>query len=217
MRQDDFDFSDISLQECAQERRDSSVRAIETRAKKTRARIHMRRARSEAVLNEVLPPVIAPGDAWHVISSGDVDSMSFLSHLLKHSKMRHVLLSTWCMAMPDVVALRDYLISQRIGTLDVYVGEIFPAQYAEEYETLCEAIRPTNGRVAVFRNHSKIIACAAEQNAYVIESSANVNTNPRTEQTTITADASLYRFYREYFDAVRSFARDFDAWTPSRV
>jgi hypothetical protein len=70
------------------------------------------------------------------------------------------------------------------------------------------------GRVAVFRNHAKIFAGLGSGIAFAIESSANVNTNPRTEQTTINMDRSLFEFYKEYFDGIRSFNRSFDDWTP---
>ena len=41
----------------------------------------------------------------------------------------------------------------------------------------------------------------------MIESSANVNTNPRIEQSTIHRSADLYAFYAEFFDGIRSIDR----------
>lgn len=38
----------------------------------------------------------------------------------------------------------------------------------------------------------------------VIESSVNVNTNPRMEQTAIHNDKELHDFYSEFFDGVKS-------------
>ena len=49
---------------------------------------------------------------------------------------------------------------------------------------------------------------------FVIESSANVNTNPRTEQTCITIDTGLARFYKEFYDEINNFTKDFDNWKP---
>jgi hypothetical protein len=150
-----------------------------------------------------------------VISSGDIDSLSYLAHLLKHRRMNHVALSTWCMAMEDVRRIDAWLQDGTIGRLDAYVGEIFPGQYADEHAALCKAVRPAGGRVCVFRNHSKLYMCRSGADAWVIESSANINTNPRTENTTITADVEIYRHHLAYFDGVRSFNRDFDDWTPA--
>lgn len=145
----EFDFDDFAA---AEQTRASDQR--QATALRTRARINARRAKSEAHLAEILPAQIDDGDAWHVLSAGDVDSLSYLAHLLKTQRMDYVMLSTWCMAAEDVA------------------------------------------------RH------------WVIESSANINTNPRAENTIITADAGLYQHHLAYFNGVRSFARDFDDWTP---
>lgn len=186
-------------------------------AQRTRSRRQARRVHSEATLAAILPPVIEPGDAWHVLSSGDIDSLSYLSHLLAATAMDYVLLSTWCMALDDVQRLAAWLAEGRIGRLDAYVGEIFPSQYPDAHEALVDTLRRHGaGRVCVFRNHSKIYACRSGDRAWVIESSANINTNPRTENTVITADMALFDHHKAYFDGVKSFSRDFDAWTPEK-
>lgn len=33
--------------------------------------------------------------------------------------------------------------------------------------------------------------------------SANINTNPRTEQGVITINRELYQFYKDYFDGIK--------------
>ena len=67
------------------------------------------------------------------------------------------------------------------------------------------------GRVAVFRNHSKIMSGQGEKFAFTIESSANINTNPRTEQTQVTVNDELYHFYKDYFDGIISIDKKADA------
>ena len=56
--------------------------AEKARATKSANRHHMRRATAEATLKEILPAVIEPGDSWHVVSRGDIDSLSYLRHVL---------------------------------------------------------------------------------------------------------------------------------------
>lgn len=182
------------------------------RAIKTVGRTAARRARSEAHLAEILPAEIEVGSAWHVISAGDIDSLSFLAHLLKARSLDYVAFSTWCMAMDDVESIEKWITEGRIGRIDAYVGEIFPGSYSREYVALCDVVRATGGRVCVFRNHSKVQLCRSGDHAWVVESSANINTNPRCENTVITADIDLYFHHKSYFDSIRSFNRDFDAW-----
>ena len=40
-----------------------------------------------------------------------------------------------------------------------------------------------------------------------IQTSANINTNPRTEQGSITIDKGIFDFYKEYFDGIKSFEK----------
>lgn len=93
--------------------------------------------------------------------------------------------------------------------MDIYVGEIFPGSYKVEYAMLRKFYEehPEAGRMAVFRNHSKIYAGCNEAEGFYfgIQTSANINTNPRTEQGSITVSRGIFDFYKEYFDGIRSF------------
>ncbi len=87
----------------------------------------------------------------------------------------------------------------------MYMGEIFPGTYKVEYEELKRVITPDIGRIAVFRNHSKIFAGYGPKFHFGIQTSANINTNPRTENGCITINKDIYEFYKEYFDGIISF------------
>jgi hypothetical protein len=206
------DFDEIEIDPEARARR--LAKRVLARATRTRSRIHTRRASSEATLGSLLPSRIDVGDSWHVISGGDVDSLSYAAHVLNGEPFQRMVLSTWCMAIDDVATLRAWLDAGKLKRLDCYVGEIFPSQYQEAYAALCAAVRAHQGRVATFRNHSKVMLLGNDstQRYIVIESSANVNTNPRTEQTSVTADAELFRFYDDFFADIKSYSRNFDDW-----
>jgi hypothetical protein len=64
-------------------------------------------------------------------------------------------------------------------------------------------------RLVVARNHSKVTLCENLTEGYrlSIESSANVNTNPRIEQTAIHCSDELHAFHREFFHGIRSIDR----------
>lgn len=208
----DFDFENLPASYYTQ-RAEKNQKA---RAAKTRSRIHARRAKAEATLDEILPKTIQLGDSWHVLSSGDIDSLSYLNHIVKNHTLDYCLFSTWCMAMPDIAQFKQWLETGRIKHLDAYVGEIFPGQYADEYAALVEITRQHGGRTAVFKNHSKVFICKAPGLDITIESSANINTNPRTENTVITHDAGLTNHHKEYFDGIKSFNKEFPTWAPQQ-
>lgn len=145
--------------------------------------------------------------SYHFITGGDVDSLSFLKTILRQQPLDYCLFSTWCMAAEDILQLDKWLQSGQIKKMDAYVGEIFPNSYKIEYQLLKDVFERNEGggRIVVFKNHSKIYAGIGSKFAFSIETSANINTNPRTEQGCITIDRGIYEFYREFFDGIKSF------------
>lgn len=184
----------------------------------TRSRYFERRIKSELALEESLPWHFEPGAAYHCFSFGDVDALTYLRAIVKQQRVEYAMLSTWCMAVTDVAEITKWIERGDLGRIDFYVGEIFQASYASVYLMLSELVRGFGGRVSVFRNHSKVIAGFGERFDFAIESSANVNTNPRSEATVVTIDTDLARWYKEeIFDKIQSFNRDFDGWQPYKL
>lgn len=184
------------------------------KVKKVISHHKMRRITSELNLEESLPWHFEKGMSYHCISQGDVDSLTYLRVIVKQQKIKYLLLSTWCMSNTDIQELKSWIEKGYIEKMDFYVGEIFTSRYASEFVTLKDLCNKTGGRVALFRNHSKVMAGFGEKFDFVIESSANVNTNPRCEQTCITCDTDLALFYKEFYDGIKSYDHTFDDWNP---
>lgn len=190
------------------------VKKPRTRGTKTHDRQFYRRFTSERQIEETLEWNFERGAAYHVISGGDIDSLSFLKHILRQQAVEYLAFSTWCMALQDIEEIDRYIKLGRINRLDSYVGEIFKGTYHNEYTQLCNLHKKHGGRVAIFRNHAKVFCGLGERFDFTIESSANINTNPRTENTVITIDTGLALFYKDFFDGIISFERNFDDWKP---
>lgn len=176
-------------------------------------RYQYRRAFSEVKLLEAMK-YVKPEDgvSYNFITAGDVDSLSYLKVVLNWHSLDYVLCSTWCMAAEDILQLQEWHEAGKIKRLDMYLGEIFPGSYKIEWEMVKAfySSHPDAGRAAVFRNHSKIYAGAnyAEKFYFGIQTSANINTNPRTENGNITIDKGIFEFYKAYFDGIVSFEKD---------
>ena len=164
-----------------------------------------RKAKSEEALSEALDWHFRPGDCYHCFSFGDVDSLTFFKHVLRQQRVEYLALSTWCMAGEDVDDLRKWHRRGMLGRVDFYVGEIFPGSYPEVYDAVVDFLPECGGRLVVFRNHSKIMAVVGERFDVLIESSANVNTNPRSENTVLTVDSAMVRDYIELLNGIKSF------------
>ena len=164
-----------------------------------------RRAFSETQLLDILNLDMKDGESYHIITGGDVDSLSLLKIILRQQDLHYCLFSTWCMASEDIFQIEEWLQSGKIKKVDAYVGEIFPGTYKLEYQLLRPIIEKYGGRVAVFRNHAKIFAGYGDKFYFGIEGSANINTNPRTENACITIGKEIYEFYKDYYDGIISF------------
>lgn len=173
-----------------------------------------RKASSEAALSAQLDWHFREGDCYHCFSFGDVDSLTYFKHVLRQQRVHYLALSTWCMAGEDVEDLREWHRRGMLGWVDFFVGEIFPGSYPLVYDAALDFARECGGRLAVFRNHSKVMAIVGDRFDCLIESSANVNTNPRSENTVITVDRQLVRDYIDLFNGIRSFDHATDGVPP---
>lgn len=167
-----------------------------------------RKVTSEKSLESSLPWHFEEGDCYHCFSFGDVDSMTFFKMVLRQQHVKYLALSTWCMAGEDVNDLRQWHNQGLLDRVDFYFGEIFQGSYADIYADALKFTRECGGRTVIFRNHSKIMAIHGSKFDCVIESSANVNTNPRSENTVLTVDASLTRDYITLLNGINSFNKD---------
>ena len=146
------------------------------------------------------------GETYHCITGGDVDAMSYLKVIVRQQPLKYCLFSTWCMSGEDILQLEEWLENKQIIKLDAYLGEIFPGSYKVEWKMLNELYEKYKcGRIAVFKNHSKIFAGYGDKFYFGVATSANINTNPRTENGTIVINKEIYKFYKDYFDGIVPF------------
>ena len=202
-------------QQAAQQEPDDPMYEV-VKVKKTMTPHQARRINSELALEKSLPWHFEPGTAYHCVSFGDVDSLTYLRVIVKQQRIRYAVISTWCMALTDIKEIESWIEAGYINRIDFFCGEIFRGTYTKEYNELKAVCRRHGCKMSIFRNHSKIMLVYGERFNAVIESSANVNTNPRTEQTCITLDDGLCDFYLDFFNGIKSFEREFDnvpIWT----
>lgn len=167
-----------------------------------------RKASSEEALSKALDWHFREGDCYHCFSFGDVDSLTYFKHVLRQQRVLYLALSTWCMAGEDVDDLREWHRRGMLDRVDFFVGEIFPGSYQEVCAAAYDFADECGGRVVVFRNHAKVMAVVGERFDCLIESSANVNTNPRSENTVLTVDRQLVADYVELFNGIKAFNVD---------
>lgn len=210
----DIDFSMFGIAPTKEQAESADERVRSVQIFKTWDTQKKMRVMSEKKLDEVLDWHFEKGCAYHAISYGDVDSLSWLRHVAKQQRLDYVMLSTWCMATSDAEEMLSWVKAGNVKRFDFYVGEIFKNGYRGCLDVMDKICDLTGGRVARVRNHSKLMAFYGERFDGVIESSANVDTNPRIEQTSITIDTGLADFYKSFFDELIDFDQRRPEWKP---
>lgn len=203
----DFGFDELQQEKAEKEPRGIQKRQKDVTVLEISDKYLYRRAFSETQLLDEFPREMKEGHSLHCMTGGDVDSLSYLRAVMRYQDhLDYLLFSTWCMAEEDVLQFAEWLEQGKIRKMDAYVGEIFPGSYTGVYKLLLNVFHQHRcGRVCVFRNHSKIYAGTGPDFAFSIETSANINTNPRTENGVVTISRELYQFHRDFFDGIKSF------------
>ena len=163
-----------------------------------------RRAYSETQLLDLVGD-FEEGHSYHFLTGGDVDTLSFLKVVLRQQDLDYLLLSTWSMSAEDVLQLDEWMKAGKIRRMDAFVGDGFTGTFRVEWEMLQDLYaRHQCGRLVVARIHSKIFAGHGKRFPFVMEGSADICTNMRTENTCITIDKGLLGFVKEFFDGINS-------------
>ena len=209
--EEDFDFNDDygvdknkPLPKEKEQTKRRSVQCLELSTK-----YEFKRAFSEVKLLESLKyEKLKENTSYNFITGGDVDALSYLKIVLNEQNLDYLLFSTWCMAAEDILQIDEWIQQGKIKKIDAYLGEIFPNSYKIEYKMMLNLFEKYKcGRIAIFKNHSKIFAGYGEKYYFGIQTSANINTNPRTENGNITLSKELFQFYKSYFDGIKSFEK----------
>lgn len=180
----------------------------------SRERYDKRRFFSEQALMDCTDWHWENGMTIHCLTGGNVDFMTFLRFALRQQQAEYMLVSSWCYGVEDVAELAEWVDRGMVMRLDAYMGEIASASYAMCQQELEDAAQKSGGRVGVFRNHAKVGVVIGERFDCVITSSANVNTNPRCENTVITCDADIAMWYKDFFDGINPFNGSPEGWKP---
>lgn len=174
---------------------------------------------SEAALDEHLPWHLRDGDCYHCFSYGEVDQISYIRHLLKDQRAEYMMLATWAIDTDGTNDIFKWMDAGLIGRCDVWIGDYVRKRHdGKEYRNLLEGITARGGKVTYFFNHAKIAVIFGERYDVVLESSANINWNPRSENAVITASTELAEFYRDIFYQIHAhnvddIPNDWQPWT----
>jgi hypothetical protein len=104
------------------------------------------------------------------------------------------------MSRSNVTELLSLFDAGAISSIAILTGTYFKRRETSVYATLLAGLQERKQRYVAFSNHAKVLLMTNGADHIVIEGSANFTANPRTEQYTMTNDADLYKFHREWME-----------------
>ena len=152
-----------------------------------------------------VPP--APGEALKFISlHGGVASLSFIAWVAKNEQILELSASTLRIGPKQYQYLNALAKSGKLknarfltSSMQKEMNTKHGRNYAREFKTIADR----NGwNMIVANNHSKIILMRTETAHYVLETSSNLNENPKIEQYSFENSKEVYDFYNHFFDCI---------------
>lgn len=139
-----------------------------------------------------------------LISDGGFSSISFIRYVAEHTHINHLYASTLRVGRKHLECLDVMHRQGMLGGCTLIVGSIMKqdSEYVKKYkyyDDLTEVCEKNGWEVIVEQNHSKVILFDTEDGYFVLETSSNLNENPKREQFSFEKSEELFNFYLQIF------------------
>lgn len=172
-----------------------------SRKSKSKKRQMFKIGKSVRVLNNLIPKLPGTDESYRAISyQGGFASVSFIVDVAQKETILELTASTLRIGKKQLKALQKLQDMGSLKKANFVIGGIMKENkstgrsysYYDDFQQVCEV---NNWNYVVVNNHSKIILMRTDSNYYVLETSSNLNENPKIEQFTFENDKELYDFY----------------------
>jgi hypothetical protein len=162
---------------------------------------------------ERLMPTLPTDEIVRMISFGGFSSIGFIKRVADEVVIDRLTVSTLAVGAKQAEVLDVLARNGRIKDAEFFVGSVMEMDKRSKktrknirdraftLKKICE----NNGWNAVFcKNHSKVILMDTGKGQYVLETSSNLNENPKFEQFSFERNKTLYEFYDEFFNLLKT-------------
>ena len=135
---------------------------------------------------------------------GGFSSIAFINWVAEREAIEELFVSSLAVGKKHIENLDHLHAEGKIKNANFILGVIFKDSNIDKnkYSYFCafDNICKKNGwQYKLTNNHSKIILMRTDKNYYVVETSSNLNENPKMEQFSFECDKKLYEFYYNFF------------------
>lgn len=142
------------------------------------------------------------GEALRLISpAGGWSSCSLILWIAEKTKIKHMLATTLRVGKKEIDAICGLMYDGALKFAEIYLSGIAKQHkkydYSDYFEKKCEEY---GIKYKYVKNHSKVILLDTDLGKIVIETSSNLNENPKIEQFCVLNSEKVYDFYTNCFD-----------------
>lgn len=144
-------------------------------------------------------------EVYKFILDGNFSSISFIVRVANETVINQLYASSLRIGKKQMQVIDSLHKSGRINQCHFAVGTIMENdsdvgkryKYYDNFKGVCDK----NGwKYATVNNHSKIILFDTDSGKYVLETSSNLNDNPKIEQFSFEKDDEMFDFYQSNFE-----------------
>lgn len=158
-------------------------------------------------INELTGGVLPKDAVFKFISlAGGFASVNFIKFVALKEPILELTASTLRVGEKQFNYLSRLKEGGKLGKATFFIGSIMREDsktsydYFTKFQEVCEKCE---WEFYVTNNHSKIILMRTEKNYFVLESSSNLNENPKIEQYSFENSKELYDFYYDFFNLLK--------------
>lgn len=175
-----------------------------------------------AQLNVLIKQPPKSNECFKIISvSGGFSSIAIIKWIaeIAGGGIKEMFVSTFRIGKKHIAILDDLYEKELLKNVHLFTSEtqknvdckmIYKDKEYNYFDYICEICNKNNWKICCCNNHSKILLLRTEQNFYVIETSSNLNENPKMEQFSFENDKELYDFYKSIFEGIENAANTND-------
>jgi hypothetical protein len=135
-----------------------------------------------------------------VFSKGDISSINFINLVANNAKINELTASTLRVGEKEIRHLNLLHIKGKIDKATFIFSNIMRKAGKVEkkynyFNVVLEICKKNNWEIIEKNNHSKILLFDTDKGKYVLETSSNLNENPKNEQFSFEKSSELYDWY----------------------
>ena len=130
---------------------------------------------------------------------GGFSAVAFVLYVAEKEPIEQLYVSSLRIGKKELAALDELHKMDRLQKAHFLTGDLMRQNAQYDYADILEMTCQENGWTTKHcHNHSKVILMRTAENFYVVETSANMNTNPQMEQFSFENCEELFNFYQKH-------------------